>query len=94
MSLFRGGLGSPLLAIIVGGGGSLLGMKLGGGLVGEGFGVTGIVTGFVTAGVVRVRMGVRVGRMGMVGVVLGSGWAVWGVRFVGVVGRGLCLEAA
>ena len=52
MSLFRGGLGSPFLACIVGGGGSLLGMKLGGGLVGEGFGVTGIVTGFVTAGVV------------------------------------------
>ena len=56
--------------------------------------VVGIVTGFVTAGVVKVRMGVRVGRMGMVGVVLGSGWAVWGVRIVGVVGRGLCLEAA
>ena len=95
MSLFRGGLTSPFLACIVWGGGSLLGsMVLGGGLVGEGFGVTGIVTGFVTVGVVRVRRGVRVGRMGMVGVVLGSGWAVWGVGIVGVVGRGLCLEAA
>ena len=85
---------SPFLACIVGGGGSLLGMKLGGGLVGEGFGVTGIVTGFVTAGVVRVRMGVRVGRKGVVGVVMDSGWAIRGVGFVGVVGRGLCLEAA
>ena len=94
MSLFRGGLGSPLLAIIVGGGGSLLGIKLGGGLVGEGFGVTGIVTGFATAGVVRVKMGVRVGRRGAVGVVEDSGWAIRGVGFVGVVGRGFCLEVA
>ena len=39
-------------------------------------------------------MGVRVGRKGVVGVVMDSGWAIRGVGFVGVVGRGLCLEAA
>ena len=93
MSLFRGGLTSLVLACIAWGGGSfsLGSIVLGGGLVGEVFGVTGIVTGFVTVGVVRVKRGVRVG---MVGVVLGRGWAVWGVGIVGVVGRGLCLEAA